>query len=113
MKSIGHFLRIVFLLISVYGGLLVASIPVDLSATHETEKECVLAGCNNELCVEQGQEQLTACEIVPENECLQFSKCVRISPNKCGFKPTYESELCMALFSKQSDSSSNPKTAES
>jgi hypothetical protein len=69
-----------------------------------------VAGCNNELCVEQGQEQLTACEMTPEYECLQFFKCERISPNECGFKPTPESERCMALLPKRFNPTSNSES---
>jgi eight-cysteine-cluster-containing protein len=56
---------------------------------------CVRSGCSGEVCVEEGQEVLTACIFREEFECLQYTTCERQLNTKCDWTPTPAYLACL------------------
>jgi hypothetical protein len=96
MKCIRFVFSILFFLLSCQFGYVLS-----MRATQRaTAKRCIRSGCSNELCVEEGRDMITACEITPEIQCIQLARCTLLPSNQCGFIETLESQRCRSSLSK-------------
>ena len=61
------------------------------------EDGCAIAGCNDELCVEQSQKESTvsACVYKDEFSCYKSAKCEVQSNGKCAWTQTEELKACL------------------
>jgi len=61
-----------------------------------TQKECIITGCSNQLCVEQGREPLiTTCEWKEEYACYRDARCERQNNGSCGWTQTTTLQSCL------------------
>ncbi|MEK9153858.1 MAG: hypothetical protein AAB798_00135 [Patescibacteria group bacterium] len=60
--------------------------------------ECVIGGCNSELCGEKAlmDQVVSTCEYRAEYACYEYSACERQIDEKCGWTQTPELESCLA-----------------
>ena len=59
-------------------------------------KPCVKSGCSGSMCVEQGSEMMTTCQMKPEYACYQSATCERQADKTCGWTQTEELTACLA-----------------
>lgn len=64
----------------------------------EPAKQCVRAGCSNQLCVDAAQSEglVTTCEYREVYACYAVAACEVQSTGECGFTPTEELQACIA-----------------
>lgn len=57
---------------------------------------CVPGGCSGQVCIEQGEEVITTCEMRPEYACYRDAACERQPDGQCGWTPTPALQQCLA-----------------
>ena len=99
--------RIIFLsstvLIFIFS-IIIASLTKLSSRQNPEEKprnnnECVISGCNGEICQDKDEEPLfSVCIYKPEYECYKLTTCKRQKDGKCGFTETEEFKDCLKKY---------------
>lgn len=62
---------------------------------------CKIAGCNAELCLNPGEEELTTCEWREEYACYQAATCARQSDGQCDWTETPQLQACLQKLRDQ------------
>lgn len=57
---------------------------------------CKVAGCSNELCINEEDEVLTTCEWKEEYACYSTAVCAKQSDNQCNWVSTPQLKACVA-----------------
>mgnify|MGYP001570776670 CR=1 FL=1 len=71
------------------------SLPIKFTPRTTSEKSCVIGGCSNQLCIEEGSSGATTCEFLPEYACYKTAECKRQPTGQCGFTPTPALTSCI------------------
>lgn len=68
--------------------------------------ECVVGGCNNEICSEKSEEpQASICIYNPKFECYKSAVCEKQADGKCGWTTTDELSGCLVKSGSDNGSS--------
>ena len=59
------------------------------------EPECVVMGCNREICTSSDQPVVTACVVLPEHACYTTATCARQPDGECGWTESAELTTCV------------------
>jgi hypothetical protein len=57
---------------------------------------CITTGCSGSICIEQGFDQMTTCEMKPEYACYQGAECKVQDNGKCGWTMDDRMQKCLA-----------------
>lgn len=68
-------------------------VPADELDVLPTENECVISGCNSEICSERSYD--SGCVYLPEFQCYTAATCEVQPDEKCGWTPTPELTSCI------------------
>src|SRR3972149_2780181 len=64
--------------------------------TEGAAKECVVTGCNGEICEEKKTDQTASiCVLLPEAQCYKTAKCEQQRNGQCGGTQTEELKECI------------------
>ena len=70
----------------------------------ENKNECVISGCNGEICQDKNDEPLfSVCIYKPEYECYKLTTCKRQKDGKCGFTETEEFNACLKKYKENGE----------
>lgn len=61
----------------------------------QSAKACVPGGCSNSLCLEEGNDVMSACLYEPEFDCYKTAICKRQPSGECGWSQTPELQACI------------------
>lgn len=63
----------------------------------DADGDCIVGGCNSELCSEIGDELTSICLYKPEYSCYKSAVCERQDNGQCGWTLSEELTLCLEL----------------
>lgn len=64
--------------------------------TPPVKVDCVVMGCNNEVCTTPDDPVFTACVVQPQFVCYKTAKCEKQTTGRCGWTQTPELTACLA-----------------
>jgi len=104
-----EYFRIILLastiLIFIFSIFLLASVKIKPSGKNQsslTEDDCLISGCNGEICQDKSEEAaITVCLYKPEYECYQNASCQKQKDGHCGWTQTEELKNCLRLKSQE------------
>ncbi|MBI2086477.1 hypothetical protein HYT74_03995 [Candidatus Daviesbacteria bacterium] len=68
---------------------------VKLFAENGNEQNCKVSGCSGQLCIEEGQDDVSTCEFREDYACYKGVKCEKQADGKCGWIQTDELTKCL------------------
>jgi len=73
-----------------------ANANVNTNSNMAVQPDCVVMGCNNEICSSPDDQKFTACVYLPEYSCYSTAKCEKQVNGSCGWTQTAELTQCLA-----------------
>lgn len=62
------------------------------------QKSCIVSGCSNQLCIEEGSSGVSTCEYNESYLCYRTAKCERQQDGKCGWTQDENLKSCIDSY---------------